>query len=71
LDGQQLDVLAGDSDVNFGPGDVERRHMARFIVVSVDGHEVLIKFLAQEESSAHFDDAVGVFQPLIDSIAWN
>lgn len=79
LDAAQLDVVIGDKPVQFAPipgvddpaAGIELRRAARIITVSVDGHQVLIYFFADEEGTAHFDAAVAALQPLTDSIVWH
>ncbi len=74
----QLDVASGDHEVAIGPipGVTDPpafgfgpHHPARFVVVSVGGHDVLIE-IGADDDSAHFDRAVEALQPLVDSIAW-
>jgi hypothetical protein len=78
LDATQLDVMTGDTGVSFGPiPDVADppgfgfgpNQPARIIVVTVDGHELLIT-LGGADGSAHFARVVAALQPLVDSIAW-
>jgi hypothetical protein len=74
-DATQLDVVSGDNGVSIGPipGVTEfgagfgPRHPARIIVVSVDGHWVLIS-VGADDDPAHLKRAVAALQPLVDSI---
>lgn len=78
LDATQLDVMSGDAGVSFGPiPDVTdppgfgfgRNQPARIIVVTVDGHELMIR-LGGADGTAHFTRVVAALQPLVDSIVW-
>jgi hypothetical protein len=77
-DATQLDVVTGDKEISIGPipgvSDPAAfgfgpHSLARIVVVSVDGHEVLI-VLGPTDSAAHFKRAVAALQPLVDSIVW-
>ena len=78
LDGAQFDVVTGNKDVTIGPipGVTEfgmgfgRHRPARIVVISVDGHQVLITVGAEDNSADHFKRVVGALQPLVDSIVW-
>lgn len=72
LEAQQLDVTIGDNDLSVAPAaGWPQSEKVRIVVVTVDGHEILISFLAQEAGVAHFDAAVQALQPLVDSIVWH
>jgi hypothetical protein len=80
LDAKQFDVRSGPADEPWPMEDAEGTTMippglpanrtARIIVVDVQGHQIVIMFLPQEDVPTHFADAVAVFQPMIDSIVW-
>ncbi len=74
----QLDVVSGAEEVAIGPipGITDPpafgfgpHHPARFVVVDVGGHDVLIQ-IGADDDAAHFERAVEALQPLVDSIAW-
>ena len=81
VDATQLDVVTGAKNVTIGPiPDVtdppafgfDSHQRARIVVVSVDGHEVLITLTlgAEDDSADHFKRVVAALQPLVDSIVW-
>jgi hypothetical protein len=79
LDATQIDIVTGDRDLTFGPiPDVTDppgfgfgpHQPARIVVVTVDGHAVLIT-LGGADSVAHFKRVLAALQPLVESIVWH
>lgn len=79
LPAKQLDVRSGSKGVDFGPipgvtdphsGMGPNRTM-RIIVVTVNGRQLMIWQIADEDGSAHFASMTQTMQPLIDSIVWH
>lgn len=67
LAGTQFDLDIGSKDVSIGPMGFAANERLRYIVVKVQGHQILITLTTQDP----FLTSMAELQPLVDSITWN